>query len=77
MMKKSNVIFGIKGEPAKGTIFQDREEGIKLTYEPNWQVISFWDDEDVLYDHLDCANFTDWNSVRRELKSEYGIDLSL
>ena len=77
MMKTSNDIFGIKGEPAKGIIFRDREEGIKLTYDPNWQVISFWDDEDVLYDQLDCANFKDWNSVRRELETEYGMFLSL
>ena len=76
MMKTSNVTFGIKGEPAKGIIFQDRKEGIKLTYDPNWQVISFLDDEDVLYDQIDCANFKDWENVRRELKTEYGIVLS-
>ncbi|MBQ6062327.1 MAG: hypothetical protein IJK42_11935 [Prevotella sp.] len=77
MMKTSNVIFGIKGEPAIGIIFQDRKEGVKLTYDPNWQVISFWNEEDVLYDHLDCAIFRDWENVRRELKTEYGIVLSL
>ena len=76
MMKTSNVTFGIKGEPAKGIIFQDRKEGIKLTYDPNWQVISFLDDEDVLYDQIDCTNFKDWENVRRELKTEYGIVLS-
>ena len=75
MMTTSNVIFGIKGEPAKGVIFQDQKEGIKLTYDPNWQVISFWDDEDVLYDQLDCAYFNDWKSVCRELKNEFGIVL--
>lgn len=77
MMRTSNVTFGIKGEPAKGVIFQDQEEGIKLTYDPNWQIIRFWDDEGVLYDHLDCAYFKDWESVCRELKNEYGIVLSL
>lgn len=73
----SKVTFGIKGEPAKGVIFQDREEEIKLTYDPNWQVISFWHNGDVLYDHLDCADFRDWKDVCRELKNEYGIVLSL
>ena len=77
MMKTSNVSFGIKGEPAKGIIFQDQEEGIRLTYDPNWQVISFWDDKNVLYDHLDCASFKDWENVCHELKAEYGIVLSL
>ena len=72
MMMKT---FGIKGEPAKSIIFQDREEGIKLTYDPNWQVIRFLNDEGVLYDRLDCANFEDWGNVCRELKAEYGIDL--
>lgn len=76
MMKTSNVTFGIKGAPARGIIFQDQEEGIKLTYDPNWQVISFWDEDDVLYDRLDCAYFKDWKSVCRELKNEYGIVLS-
>ena len=75
MMKALNVSFGIKGEPAKGIIFHDQEEGIKLTYDPNWQVISFWDDKDVLYDHLDCSNFKDWKIVCRELKTEYGVVL--
>ena len=75
-MKTSNVGFGIKGEPAKGVIYQDREEGIKLTYDPSWQVISFWDEKDVSYDHLDCAYFKDWKKVCRELKTEYGIVLS-
>ena len=51
-------------------------KGIKLTYDPNWQVISFLDDEDVLYDQIDCTNFKDWENVRRELKTEYGIVLS-
>ena len=73
MTKTSNVTFGIKGEPAKGIIYQDQEEGIKLTYDPHWQVISFWNDEDVMYDHLDCANFNNWNNVRRDLRIEYGI----
>lgn len=76
MMKTSNDSFEIKGEPAKGIIFQDREEGIKLTYDPNWQVISFWDDEDVLYDHLDCSGFKEWQNVCSELKTEYGIVIS-
>ena len=76
MMKMSNISFGIKGEPVKGVIFQDRKEGIKLTYDPNLQVISFWDDEGVLYDHLDCSGFNDWENVRHELKTEYGIVLS-
>ena len=75
-MQTSNVIFGIQGEPSKGIIFQDQEEGIKLTYDPNWQIIRFWDDEDVLYDQLDCTFFKDWESVCRELKTEYGIVLS-
>lgn len=77
MMKTTIVTFGIKGEPTKGIIFQDQEEGIKLTYDPNWQVISFWDDEDVLYDQLDCANFKDWKKVCLELKTKYGIVLLL
>lgn len=76
-MKNPNITFGIKGEPAKGIIFQDRKEGIKLTYDPNWQVIHFWDDDDVLYDHLDCANFKDWGNVCLELKTKYGIVLPL
>lgn len=76
MMETSNTTLGIKGEPAKGVFFQDQLEGIKLTYDPNWQVISFWNDEDVLYDQLDCACFKDWKSVCRELKIEYGIGIS-
>ncbi len=75
-MKMSNVTFGLKGEPAKGIIFQDWEEGIKLTYDPNWQVIHFWDNN-VLYDHLDCTHFNDWKSVCREVNKEFGISLSL
>ena len=76
MMETSNNTLGIKGEPAKGIIFQDREECIKLTYDPNWQVISFWDGEGVLFNHLDCSYFKDWKNVCRELKTEYGIVLS-
>ena len=77
MMKTSSVSFGIKGEPSKGIIFQDQDAGIKLTYDPNWQVVSFWDEEGVLYDHLDCAKFDEWKGICCELKTEYGIDMSL
>ena len=37
--------LGISGEPTKGIIYEDSEEGITLKYDPNTQFITFWDDE--------------------------------
>lgn len=68
----ANTYFGIKGEPHKGVIFHDEEEDIILKYDPNDQIIRFYNDGAV-YDHLDCAYFEDWESIVSELKNEYGI----
>jgi len=64
--------FGLQGEPPKGVIYEDLDEGIKLTYDPNDQMICFWED-DLKFEHLDCSYFSDWKSVKIELASEYGI----
>ena len=67
--------LGIKGEPTKGIIFKDSEEGVMLFYDPNTQFIIFRDDENIKYDQMDCSFFSDWYSVTKELESEYGIEL--
>lgn len=69
--------LGIKGEPPKGTIFKDSQEGIILIYDPNTQFLTFLDDENIKYDQMDCSFFSDWDSVTKELESEYGIVLNL
>lgn len=66
--------LGISGEPTKGIIYEDSDEGITLKYDPNTQFITFWDDE-IKYDQMDCSFFSDWSSVVKELQSEYGINL--
>lgn len=70
-------ILGIKGEPPQGIIFKDSEEGVVLIYDPNTQFITFRDDENIKYDQMDCSFFSDWDSVTKELDSEYGIVLGL
>jgi len=66
--------MGISGEPTKGIIYEDSDDGITLKYDPNTQFITFWDDE-IKYDQMDCSFFSDWSSVVKELQSEYGINL--
>lgn len=66
--------LGISGEPTKGIIYEDSDEGITLKYDPNTQFVTFWEG-DIKYDQLDCSFFSDWSSVVEELQSEYGIDL--
>lgn len=66
--------WGISGEPSKGIVYEDSEEGITLKYDPNTQFITFWED-DTKYDQMDCSFFSDWDSVLKELYSEYGINL--
>lgn len=66
--------LGISGEPTKGIIYEDSDDGITLKYDPNTQFITFWDDE-IKYDQMDCSFFSDWSSVVKELQSEYGINL--
>ena len=41
--------LGISGEPSKGIIYEDSDEGITLKYDPNTQFITFWKDG-VKYD---------------------------
>lgn len=74
MMNTERNTLGIKGEPPKGIIFEDSEEGITLIYDPNTQFITFWEG-DIKYDQLDCSFISDWSSVVKELHSEFGIDL--
>ena len=74
MMNTGRSILGIKGEPPKGKIFEDSEEDIALIYNPNTQFITFWEDG-VKYDQMDCSFFSDWDSIARELYSEYGINI--
>lgn len=66
--------LGISGEPTKGIIYEDSDEGITLKYDPNTQFVTFWEG-DIKYDQLDCSFFSDWSSVVEELQSEYGIYL--
>ena len=66
--------LGISGEPTKGIIYEDSDEGITLKYDPNTQFVTFWEGN-IKYDQLDCSFFSDWSSVVKELQSEYGIDL--
>ena len=66
--------LGISGEPSKGIIYEDSDEGITLKYDPNTQFITFWEDG-IKYDQMDCSFFSDWDSVLKELYSEYGINL--
>ena len=66
--------LGISGEPTKGIIYEDSDEGITLKYDPNTQFVTFWEG-DIKYDQLDCSFFSDWSSVVKELQSEYGIYL--
>ena len=66
--------LGISGEPTKGIIYEDSDEGIALKYDPNTQFVTFWEGN-IKYDQLDCSFFSDWSSVVKELQSEYGIDL--
>lgn len=73
-MNTSNISFGIKGEPQKGIIYHDAEEDITLRYDPNVQIISFMSG-DILYDHVDCSYYNDWESVLQELRNEFGIEL--
>ena len=77
MTNMARNILGIKGEPHKGIIFKDSEEGVVLIYDPNTQFITFRDDENIKYDQMDCSFFSDWDSVTKELDSEYGIVLGL
>lgn len=67
--------LGIKGEPPKGVIYEDLEEGVTLVYDPNWQSITFLGDDGYKYDHMDCSQFSDWDEVLQELRTEYGIDI--
>lgn len=67
--------LGIKGEPPKGVIYEDPEEGITLVYDPNWKSITFLSDDGYKYDHMDCSQFSDWSEVLQELRTEYGIDI--
>ena len=71
MTNKTN---GIYGEPTKGIIYEDSDEGITLKYDPNTQYITFWNDG-VKYEQMDCSFFSDWSSVVKELQTEYGIKL--
>lgn len=66
--------LGISGEPSKGIIYENSNEEISLIYDPNTQFITFWGDG-IKYDQMDCSFFSDWDSVLKELYSEYGINL--
>lgn len=67
--------LGIKGEPKKGVIARDKEEGTSLKYDPNTQTITFYEGKEK-YDSLDCSHFKNWSEVEKELKEEYGWDIS-
>jgi hypothetical protein len=73
-MGMTNNKNGIFGEPKKGIIYEDSDEGITLKYDPNTQYITFWNDG-VKYEQMDCSFFSDWSSVVKELQTEYGIKL--
>ena len=47
--------MGISGEPTKGIIYEDSDDGITLKYDPNTQFITFWDDE--------ITNGTTWDGT--------------
>lgn len=66
--------LGISGEPSKGIIYEYSNEEISLEYDPNTQFITIWGDG-IKYDQMDCSFFLDWDSVLKELYSEYGINL--
>ena len=55
-------------------VYEDSNEKISLKYDPNTQFITFWGDG-IKYDQMDCSFFSDWDSVLKELYSEYGINL--
>lgn len=74
--------FGIKGEPKKGVIAENKEEGLQLRYDPNTQIISFFEKNPdgkgkTLYDSMDCSVFRNWDDVKKELKEEYGWELNV
>jgi hypothetical protein len=75
-----NNSLGIKGEPKKGVIAENKKEGLQLRYDPNTQIISFFEKNPdgkgkTLYDSMDCSMFKNWNDVKKELKEEYGWEL--
>lgn len=78
--KEDNNSLGIKGEPKKGVIAENKKEGLQLRYDPNTQIISFFEKNPdgkgkTLYDSMDCSMFKNWNDVKKELKEEYGWEL--
>ena len=78
--EEKNNSLGIKGEPKKGVIAENKKEGLQLRYDPNTQIISFFEKNPdgkgkTLYDSMDCSMFKNWNDVKKELKEEYGWEL--
>jgi hypothetical protein len=64
--------FGIKGEPKKGIVSRNREEGTSVRYDPNTQTLTWYDENGLQYDHFDCSPYETWEEVREEVLSETG-----